>query len=175
MRLGLWPNLPRNRRKSASPPVRGPFRLTCAERYSTGNPHWAMDIAPSIWRWAPVRAVRGGVVLDCHDGEPDSPSRRWPGMPSNWVIIGWTNSKGQKRSAYYQHLKRGSVRVKKGQKVKAGQVLGRMGTSGNTTGLHLHFSVHKGWINASQRYTQMTDPSRVWPPSKVWLKPKSKR
>lgn len=63
MRLGLWPNLPRNRRKKASPPVRGPFRLTCAERYSTGNPHWAMDIAPAVWRWAPVRAVRGGVVL----------------------------------------------------------------------------------------------------------------
>ena len=29
-------------------------------------------IAPAMWRWAPVRAVRGGVVLDCHDGEPDN-------------------------------------------------------------------------------------------------------
>jgi murein DD-endopeptidase MepM/ murein hydrolase activator NlpD len=175
MRLGLWPNLKRNRRPHASPPVRGPFRLTCAERYSTGKPHWAMDIAPAVWRWAPVRAVRNGVVLDRADGAPDNPPGRYPGMPSNWVIIGWENSKGEKRSAYYQHLKKNSVRVKKGQKVKAGQILGRMGTSGNTSGLHLHFSVHKGWIDASQRYNQMTDPHRVWPPSKVWLKPKSRR
>jgi murein DD-endopeptidase MepM/ murein hydrolase activator NlpD len=186
MKLGVWPNRRKNWRKNASPPLRGPFRLTCAERYSNGNPHWAMDIAPIPWRYAKLRAVRDGVILACHDGESDNPPRRYSGMPSNWIILGWTNSKGQKRSAFYQHLRKGSVRVKPGQKVKAGVVIagkqkpfgkwiGRMGTSGNTTGLHLHFSVHKGWINPSQRYNQMYDSNRIWPPSKVWLKPKKKR
>ena len=175
VRKGLWPNLKRNWRKKASPPVRGPYRITCAERYSTGNPHWALDIAPAVWRYAPVRAVRDGVILDCNDGEPDNPPRRYVGMPSNWVLLGWTTKEGRKRSAYYQHLKCGSVKVSKGQRVKHGQVLGRMGTSGNTSGLHLHFSVHSGWINASQRYNQMADPNRFWPPTRIWLKPKQSR
>ena len=50
-----------------------------------------------------------------------------------------------------------------------------MGSSGNSTGLHLHFSVHKGWIDATQRYNQMADPQRVWPPSKGLVEAESRR
>jgi murein DD-endopeptidase MepM/ murein hydrolase activator NlpD len=38
----------------------------------------------------------------------------------------------------------GSVRVKVGDKVKTGQVLGLLGNSGNTDGPHLHFHVMDG-------------------------------
>jgi hypothetical protein len=175
LRKGLWPNRKRKWRPSAHAPVKGPFIVSCAEYYSTGKPHWAMDMVPVPWRRARLYAVRNATVLDCHDGEPDNPPRRYPGMASNWIILGWTTKTGKKRSAFYQHLRRGSVKVKKGQKVKAGQWIGNVGTSGNTTGLHLHFSLHNGWIGAATRYSQMTDPRRPWPPSKAWLKPKHRR
>ena len=40
---------------------------------------------------------------------------------------------GGGRYAYYAHLKPGSVRVAVGQRVRAGQQLGQVGNSGNTT------------------------------------------
>jgi murein DD-endopeptidase MepM/ murein hydrolase activator NlpD len=44
----------------------------------------------------------------------------------------------------YAHLVAGSIQVKAGQKVKAGQVLGKMGTTGMSTGVHLHWEIWKG-------------------------------
>ncbi len=43
--------------------------------------------------------------------------------------------------AAYAHLQPGSVRVEVGDHVRAGQVLGRLGNSGNTGGPHLHFQL----------------------------------
>lgn len=44
----------------------------------------------------------------------------------------------------YLHMKKGSLKVKKGDKVTQGQVLGYMGNTGNSDGAHLHFDVHNG-------------------------------
>lgn len=44
----------------------------------------------------------------------------------------------------YYHLKKGSTVVKKGAKVVKGQILGYMGTTGNSTGVHLHFGIYTG-------------------------------
>jgi len=41
--------------------------------------------------------------------------------------------------AVYAHLQTGSVKVQVGEQVTTGQVLARLGNSGNTTGPHLHF------------------------------------
>lgn len=41
----------------------------------------------------------------------------------------------------YLHMKAGSRKVKTGNKVKKGQVLGYMGATGNVTGAHLHFDI----------------------------------
>jgi hypothetical protein len=41
--------------------------------------------------------------------------------------------------AVFAHLRRGSVRVGKGDRVRAGDVLGEVGNSGNTSEPHLHF------------------------------------
>jgi len=42
----------------------------------------------------------------------------------------------------YAHMKAGSLKVKVGDKVTAGTVLGTMGATGDVTGRHLHFEVH---------------------------------
>ncbi|UGS37806.1 M23 family metallopeptidase [Capillimicrobium parvum] len=46
--------------------------------------------------------------------------------------------------AIYAHLQPGTVRVRRGQRVSAGTVLGQVGNSGNITAPHLHFGIHDG-------------------------------
>ena len=57
----------------------------------------------------------------------------------NGVVIthetGWTTQ--------YCHMKQGSIRVQKGQKVAAGEILGQIGLSGRTEFPHLHLTVRK--------------------------------
>jgi murein DD-endopeptidase len=48
---------------------------------------------------------------------------------------------GKGNFAYYAHLQPKSIRVRVGQKVRRGQVLGLLGNSGNSTCPHLHFHV----------------------------------
>lgn len=55
----------------------------------------------------------------------------------------------------YAHL--ASMSVKVGATVKQGQKIGVKGTTGNSTGIHLHFEVHKGGKRNSS-YTYAVDP-----------------
>lgn len=52
-------------------------------------------------------------------------------------------------STCYYHMKKGSVRVKAGDTVSRGEVLGYMGSTGNSTGAHLHFGIKKSgkWVD----------------------------
>ena len=43
----------------------------------------------------------------------------------------------------YLHLKKGSVCVREGQRVKVGSALALSGNTGNSTGPHLHFVVQR--------------------------------
>jgi murein DD-endopeptidase MepM/ murein hydrolase activator NlpD len=43
--------------------------------------------------------------------------------------------------AFYAHMQPGSLRVKVGDKVRRGQVLGLLGNTGNSTEPHLHFQI----------------------------------
>ena len=58
----------------------------------------------------------------------------------NYVIL----RLGRGRYAFYAHLKAGSVRVREGQLVRPGQVIGLLGNTGSSTGPHLHFHVMSG-------------------------------
>ncbi len=51
---------------------------------------------------------------------------------------------GKFYTSAYAHMKEGSIKVKKGQKVEAGTVLGVMATTGDSTGKHLHWEIWVG-------------------------------
>jgi hypothetical protein len=92
----------------------------------------------------PVHAVADGTVVVAVDGMPDippltkNPDLRTPeDYAGNNVIV----ALGDGRYAVFDHLVRGSVHVRRGQHVRTGQVLGKLGNSGNTDGPHLHFGI----------------------------------
>jgi hypothetical protein len=92
-----------------------------------------------------VIAVADAVVTAVKDGIPDNvpltTERAVPITPEtiggNYVALALGNG----RYALYAHLKPGSLRVKPGDHVRRGQVLGLLGNSGNSDLPHLHFQI----------------------------------
>ncbi len=96
-----------------------------------------------------VRAAAAGTVLGARnnmdDRRPDEDYQTYISTTSgkecgNGVVI----AHGDGFQTQYCHLKKGSVAVKKGQTVKEGDLLGKIGMSGKTQFPHLHLSVRQG-------------------------------
>lgn len=87
----------------------------------------------------PVLAPGDGVVAAVVDSLPDNPlgkiDREHP--MGNHVAI----DHGNDEFSVLGHLRAGSVPVAVGDRVRAGQPIGRVGNSGNTTGPHLHYNL----------------------------------
>jgi murein DD-endopeptidase MepM/ murein hydrolase activator NlpD len=128
-------------------------------------------------RGTKLYAIGDGTIVDCNDGVKDQPPGvpAGSGAPSNWIILKFTapdgKYKGKTLYSYFQHLTKGGVLVKKGQKVKKGDLIGKSGNSGNTTGDHLHLTVLKpGYtMNRDTRYAYLNNPDMVaWEPKVAW-------
>jgi len=78
-----------------------------------------------------------GVVIEAVDGVRDNKpgSTNIDLLPGNMVVI--KHHEGE--VSVLAHLKRGSVKVRAGEKVKSGQVVGLCGNSGNSSEPHLHY------------------------------------
>ncbi len=93
-----------------------------------------------------VLAVADGLVVSVEEGHPDEPPGQLPagmtleGAPGNMVL----QDIDREHRVLYAHLQPGSVKVKAGDRVKKGQLLGLLGNSGNTDAPHLHFHVLRG-------------------------------
>jgi murein DD-endopeptidase MepM/ murein hydrolase activator NlpD len=65
---------------------------------------------------------------------------------------------GEWYTTLYAHMADGSIQVKKGQVIEAGKPLGKMGSTGASTGRHLHWELHKGkkhvWDAAGRGYIE---------------------
>lgn len=91
-----------------------------------------------FYAWnTPVMAAGEGTVVVAEDGVNDNqPNRPVPGnLYGNFVVI----DHGTGEYSLVAHLKKGSVRVKAGEPVSAGQVLAFTGNSGMSTEPHIHY------------------------------------
>jgi hypothetical protein len=93
-------------------------------------------------------AVADATVVEIKDGIPENvPGLTSRAVPITLETIGGnfvTLDLGSGRYAFYAHFQPGSLRVKPGDRVRRGQVLGLVGNSGNSTQAHLHFHVSDG-------------------------------
>ncbi|HEV8186997.1 MAG TPA: M23 family metallopeptidase [Pyrinomonadaceae bacterium] len=100
---------------------------------------------------ADVIAVADGLVVKTEDGIPENVPQAdgkviMPVPLTDRTITGNMVALkiGEKQYAFYAHLQPGSLRVKVGDRVRKGQLLGKLGDSGNSVGPHLHFQVCSG-------------------------------
>ncbi len=99
-----------------------------------------------------ILAPAAGTVTYARNDVPDNPQQgKDPGLyttlpdpimatAGNCVIIDHGNSE----YSVMMHLQQGSVTVKVGERVAAGQVIGKLGNSGGSLGPHLHYQLQSG-------------------------------
>jgi murein DD-endopeptidase len=94
---------------------------------------------------AEALSVADGVVVETLDGVPlNIPGEHSRAVPITLENIGGNHvvlDIGGGHYAFYAHLQPGSLRVKLGDKVRRGQVIGLVGNTGNSTEPHLHFHI----------------------------------
>ncbi|WP_306319024.1 MULTISPECIES: M23 family metallopeptidase [unclassified Streptomyces] len=109
---------------------------------------------------APLHAVADATVVHAEDDQRDHLSRSsLAGVLYFWLIEGVFRTVGGSRRivgnhvvldlgegtyALYAHVRRGSLEVRAGDAVVAGQPLARCGNSGNSTQPHVHFQLMDG-------------------------------
>lgn len=81
----------------------------------------------------------GSKVMSVKDGEVTHAG--WQGGYGNCVEIKHIDEQGNTFYTFYAHMRDNSLQVAKGQQVVTGQILGTQGSTGNSTGDHLHFEV----------------------------------
>ncbi|CAN5338237.1 M23 family metallopeptidase [soil metagenome] len=92
-----------------------------------------------------ILAVARGKVVALKDGIPENiPHTDAKAIPIELDTVGGNHlviDIGQGHYAFYAHMLPGSMKVKLGDTVKRGQVLGKIGNTGNSTEPHLHFHI----------------------------------
>lgn len=128
------------------------YRVTSPFGYRTdpvtgegGQGHKGIDL--TLWRGysalSAIGAAWDGTVTDVRDGVEGFDTVRSAG---NRVTI----DHGDGVVTKYYHLENGSIPVQVGDSVAAGQVIGQMGSTGYSTGAHLHFQL--------EIYGEVVDP-----------------
>ena len=124
-----------------------------------GKMHNGVDISNGSYG-SPVYAMADGKVYKCvktctHNYRKVNSSGNvyscgCGGGYGNYLAIDHGKYNGASYKAYYAHL--GSVTVSNGATVKKGQIIGYIGSTGRSTGPHLHFGIMKNdaWVDPMQ-------------------------
>lgn len=99
--------------------------ITQGYSYRNGAGHTGIDIGGNFGD--PVESVKSGTVV----------SAQWAGPYGNFIVV----DHGNGLVTRYAHLQ--SINVKPGETVEKGQFIGEQGSTGNSSGPHLHFEVRQ--------------------------------
>ncbi|MBD1379228.1 phage tail tape measure protein [Metabacillus arenae] len=91
------------------------------------SPHKGIDFANGR-QGDPVKALRGGKVI----------TATYSKSAGYWVVV----QQDDGTVAKYMHMQKG-LNVKAGQRISAGQQLGKVGNTGHSTGAHLHLQIEQ--------------------------------
>lgn len=123
-------------------PVNKQYRITTGMYYNTsGNYHGAVDFSGAGILGTPIYAVADGYVVTSTAVKKNGKYVSY----GNYVLIAHYNG----LYTLYAHMN--SRAVSSGQTVTQGQVIGYVGSTGNSTGPHLHFEVRTGDGSYSNR------------------------
>lgn len=118
----------------SKPLKEGTYTNTSGYRSPDRPNHLGIDLAGDLG--TPYYAFAGGVV------EQAGPASGF----GNWIVINH-NIDGKRYSTVYGHSFPDGLLVKAGDHVKAGQLIGKIGNAGGSTGPHMHFEVWEGGRN----------------------------
>ena len=121
------------------------MQLDEAGRLVKGNP---ADVHSWTSYDSDVLAVADGRVVETQQDLNDQPTGSLPdpktitlaNVDGNHIVLDLGNG----AFAFYAHLRQNSISVSPGQNVKRGQVLAKLGNTGNTSAPHLHFHLVDG-------------------------------
>jgi hypothetical protein len=111
-------------------PISSGFGGRVAPCRGCSSMHMGLDFVPGAG--TPIYSIADGVVAE-HD------ISTW-GL-GNSVVISHTIG-GQSVESVYAHMQTGTVVVEAGQEIKVGDLIGLVGSTGTSTGSHLHFEIH---------------------------------
>ncbi len=151
--------------------------------YAKSESHFGMDITGINGHSYEVVSVVNGKVIATSGNRVYSPSVNYAdrnqrrtngglndgGGYGNYIIIQETSTG---RCFLYAHLKGGTIKVKKGDSVKVGTNLAKMGSSGDSGHMHLHFEIRTSKsatieeYNNGQHVLVATNNSRTLDPEK---------
>jgi murein DD-endopeptidase MepM/ murein hydrolase activator NlpD len=126
-------------------PISDYFGARSAPTEGASTNHLGIDFTPGSG--VPIQIIADGVVREVVTGDLG-------GCGVNVTIDHMID--GELVSSKYCHMQRGSVRVAVGEQVKVADIVGQVGSTGVSTGAHLHFEILLGG-------TEHTDPF-------AWLK-----
>ena len=112
-----------------------------------GTNHNGIDFAAPLG--TPIYATEDGTIIQGRDRNPGS-----VGGFGNWI---WQDSQREcGRDFIYGHMRHADIYVKAGDRVKAGQMIARVGSEGTSTGPHLHF---EEWTPPGRTGGRPVDPA----------------
>ena len=97
----------------------------------SGGGHLGIDLCGSI----------GSKIICVQEGEVTHSG--WQNSYGNCVEIKHLDEAGNIFYSFYAHMRDNSLQVIKGQQVTVGQIIGIQGSTGNSTGDHLHFEIRQ--------------------------------
>ena len=123
-----------------------------AKKAADGLPVWPLDMAKVLKEWknwpanpdgsyhagADFAIAEGSEVYAAYSGTVEDVLDLGNSSYGKYIIVR-SEIHGKTRYIYYAHLSFQSV--KKGEFVRAGEIIGKTGSTGNSTGPHLHYEV----------------------------------